>query len=44
MASNIPQSIKILLQITSIIPMKSYLLIIYTNPYDNMHDPEDTAH
>ena len=31
-------------QITSIVPMKSYLLIIYTNSYDSMHDSGDTAH
>ena len=30
-------------QITSIVPRKSYRLIIYTNSYDNMHDSGDTA-
>ena len=30
--------IQILLKITSIVHRKLYLLIIYTNSYDNMHD------
>ena len=36
--------IQILFKITFVVPRKSYLLIIYTNAYDNMHDSEDTAH
>ena len=35
--------IKILLKITSIVRRNSYLLIIYTNSYDNMHNSGDTA-
>ena len=38
------KSIQILLKITSIVPRKSYLLIIYENSYDNMQDSGDTAH
>ena len=38
------KSIQILLKITSIVHRKSYLLIIYTNSYDNMHDSGDIAH
>ena len=37
------KSIQILLNITFIVPRKSYLPIIYTNIYDNMHDSGDTA-
>ena len=37
------KSIQILLKITSIVPRKSYLLIIYANSYDNMQDSGDTA-
>ena len=38
------KSIQILLKIISIVPRKSYLLIIYTNSYDNMQDSGDTYH
>ena len=38
------KSIQIWLKITSIVPRKSYLLIIYANSYDNMHDSGDTTH
>ena len=38
------KSIQILLEITSIVPRKLYLLLIYTNSYDNIHDAGNTAH
>ena len=38
------KSIQILLEITSIVSRKLYLLIIYTNSYDNIYDAGYTAH